>query len=45
MDELTNPDVFIPLYVMLLDQNDKVLETQYFMVSNSIEKILKQKIL
>ena len=38
MSELKNPDVSIPLYAVLLDQNDKVLETQYFMVSTSIKK-------
>ena len=43
MDELTNPDVSIPLYAVLLDQNDQVLETQYFMVYNSIEKNFETK--
>ena len=43
MDALTNQDVFIPLYAVLLDQNDQVLETQYFMISNSIEKNFETK--
>ena len=38
MDALKNGDVSIPLYAELLDQNDQVLDTQYFMVSKSIEK-------
>ena len=38
MDALKNGDVSIPLYAELLDQNDQVLETQYFMVSKSIKK-------
>ena len=42
-DELTNPDVSIPLYAVLLDQNDKVLETQYFMISKSIKKNVQTK--
>ncbi len=43
MDELKNLDVSIPLYAVLLDQNDQVLETQYFMVTNSIEKNFETK--
>ena len=38
MDALKNGDVSIPLYAELLDQNDQVLDTQYFMVSKLIEK-------
>ena len=38
MEALKNGDVSIPLYAELLDQNDQVLETQYFMVSKSIKK-------
>ena len=38
MEALKNGDVSIPLYAVLLDQNDQVLDTQYFMVSKSIEK-------
>ena len=33
----------MPLYAVLLDQNDKVLETQYFMVSTSIKKNFETK--
>ena len=43
MNELKNPDVSMPLYVFLLDKNDKVLETQYFMVSSSIKKNFETK--
>ena len=43
MDELKNPDISIPLYAVLLDQNDIVLETQYFMVSSSIKKNFEAK--
>ena len=43
MDELKNPDVSIPIYAVLLDQNDKVLETQYFMLTNSIKKNFETK--
>ena len=38
MDKLENPEVSIPLYVILLDQNNQVLETQHFMVLGSINK-------
>ena len=38
MEALKNGDVSIPLYAELLDQNDQVLDTQYFMVSKLIEK-------
>ena len=43
MDSLKNGDVSIPLYAELLDQNDQVLDTQYFMVSKSIEKKFETK--
>ena len=43
MDELKNPDVSIPIYAVLLDQNDKVLETQYFMINSSIKKNFETK--
>ena len=43
MDELKNPDVSMPLYAFLLDKNDKVIETQYFMVSSSIKKNFETK--
>ena len=37
MDKLENQDVSIPLYVILLDQKNQVLESQYFMVSGLIK--------
>ena len=43
LDALKNGDVSMPLYAELLDENDQVLETQYFMVSNSIEKNFETK--
>ena len=43
MYELQNPNISIPLYAALLDKNDKVLETQYFMLSNSIKKNIETK--
>ena len=43
MDVLKNGDVSIPLYAELLDENDQVLDTQYFMVSKSIEKKFETK--
>ena len=43
MEALKNGDVSIPLYAELLDQNDQVLDTQYFMVSKSIEKKFETK--
>ena len=43
MEVLKNGDVSIPLYAELLDQNDQVLDTQYFMVSKSIEKKFETK--
>ena len=43
MYELKNPAVSMPLYAFLLDKNDKVLETQYFMVSSSIKKNFETK--
>ena len=33
MDDLQNPKINIPVYISLLDKNDNLLETQYFMVS------------
>jgi len=38
MDKLEDSDVSMPLYAMLLDQKNEVLETQYFMVLGSIKK-------
>ena len=37
MDKLENIDVSMPLYAMLLDQKNQVLESQYFMVSGLIK--------
>ena len=37
MDKLRNTDVSMPLYAMLLDQKNQVLESQYFMVSGLIK--------
>ena len=44
MEVLKNGDVSIP-FMLITDQNDQVLETQYFMVSKSIKKNLIQKVL
>ena len=38
MDKLENADISMPLYVMLLDKKNQVLESQYFMVSGIIKK-------
>jgi len=38
MDDLQNPEINIPVYVSLLDKNDNILETQYFMVSGILNK-------
>ena len=43
MKVLKNGDVSIPLYADLLDENDQVLDTQYFMVSKSIKKNFETK--
>ena len=43
MEALKNGDVSIPIYADLLDQNDRVLETQYFMISKSIKKNFETK--
>ena len=43
MEVLKNGDVSIPLYADLLDENDQVLDTQYFMVSSSIKKNFETK--
>lgn len=37
MENLYNEKIKMPLYVTLLDENDVVLETQYFMISKSVE--------
>ena len=38
MDKFENSDISIPLYAVLLDQKNEVLETQYFMIIGSIKK-------
>ena len=38
MDKFENSDISIPLYAVLLDQKNEVLETQYFMILGSIKK-------
>ena len=43
MEAFKNVDVSIPLYAQLLDENDQVLETQYFMVSKLIKKNFETK--
>jgi len=42
MDKLKNTDVSMPLYAMLLDQKNQVLESQYFMVSGLINTNLEK---
>ena len=43
MNMLENPNVSMPLYAILLDKDDKIIETQYFMVSASIKKNFETK--
>ena len=38
LNKLDNSEVSIPLYAILLDENNEILETQHFMVSGSINK-------
>ena len=38
MDDLANPEINMPVYISLLDKNDDLLETQYFMVSGKLNK-------
>ena len=38
MNKFENSDISIPLYAVLLDQKNEVLETQYFMILGSIKK-------
>ena len=38
MDKFENSDISFPLYAVLLDQKNEVLETQYFMILGSIKK-------
>ena len=44
MDKFEDSDISIPLYAVLLDKNNEVLETQYFMVLGSIKKNLENNI-
>ena len=43
LDNIETPNISIPLYATLLDQNNEVLETQYFMVSKSIKQNFETK--
>jgi len=38
LDDIQNSEVNIPVYISLLDKNDNLLETQYFMVSGTLNK-------
>ncbi|MBI04944.1 MAG: hypothetical protein CMI96_03900 [Pelagibacteraceae bacterium] len=38
MSNLEEPFLEFPIYISLLDKNDKLLETQYFLVSGSIKR-------
>jgi hypothetical protein len=38
MDNLEESLLFFPVYILLLDANDKILETQYFSVSGLMNK-------
>jgi hypothetical protein len=38
MLSLNNEQVSLPMYVTLLDQNDNIIETQYFMILGSVKK-------
>ncbi len=38
---INNSEINLPVYISLLDQNDNLLETQYFMISGSIKKNLE----
>ena len=38
MDKFEDADISMPLYAILLDQKNEVLETQYFMVLGSVKK-------
>ena len=44
MDKFEDSDISIPLYAILLDQRNEVLETQYFMVLGSIKKNFENNI-
>ena len=38
LENLEKPELSLPIYISLLDQNNNILETQYFMISKSIKK-------
>ena len=38
IQSLTSEEVSLPLYATLLDQNDNIIETQYFMILGSVNK-------
>lgn len=44
MDKLEDSDISMPLYAILLDRKNEVLETQYFMVSGSMKKNFENNI-
>ena len=44
MEKLENSDISMPIYAILLDKNDEILETQYFMISASINKNFETKL-
>ena len=44
MERFDKEEIKFPLYVSLLDKNNNLLETQYFMISNSIKKIFETNV-
>ena len=44
MDKFEDSDISIPLYAILLDQKNEVLETQYFKILGSIKKNFENNI-
>ena len=38
MSNLEEPFLFLPIYISLLNDNDEILETQYFSVSGVVNK-------
>jgi len=44
MENLNNLEINIPVYIKLLDQDDNVLETQYFMISGFVKQDSETKI-
>tara|TARA_B100001250_G_C19541504_1_gene674972 strand:- start:272 stop:778 length:507 start_codon:yes stop_codon:yes gene_type:complete len=43
MDNLENPEFNIPVYISLLDQNDELIENQFFMISGFLSKDPEKK--